>query len=94
MIQSFKNKLTENIWDRKRTKLSTDVQNQALKRLRILDAALTLVDLRFPPSNMLHGLSGNRKEQYAIKVNRQYRICFKWNIDAGCAYDVEFTDYH
>jgi proteic killer suppression protein len=94
MIQSFKNKLTKNIWDRKRTKLSVDVQNQALKRLRILNAAVSLSDLRFPPSNKFHALSGDRKDQYAIRVNQQYRICFKWNSETACPYDVEFIDYH
>ncbi len=94
MIQNFKNKLTRNIWDRKRTKLDVSLQNQALKRLRILDAAICIGDLRFPPSNMFHALSGDRKDQYAIKVNKQYRICFKWNVDNNNAFDVEFVDYH
>ena len=94
MIQNFKNKLTHNIWLRKRTKLDVNLQNQALKRLRILDAATCAGDLRFPPSNMLHALGGDRKDQYTIKVNKQYRICFKWNVNNNCAFDVEFVDYH
>lgn len=94
MIQSFKNKSTHNIWLRKRTKLDSSLQNQALKRLRILDAATYIKDLRFPPSNMFHALTGDRKGQYSIKVNQQYRICFKWNEENNSAFDVEFVDYH
>jgi proteic killer suppression protein len=94
MIKKFKNKHTKNIWDQKRTKVSTDVQNQALKRLRILDAAVCLQDLRFPPSNKLHSLEGSRKGQYSIRVNQKYRICFKWDNETNSASDVEFVDYH
>ncbi|MCF6176905.1 MAG: type II toxin-antitoxin system RelE/ParE family toxin [Victivallaceae bacterium] len=92
MIQTFKNKLTNNIWQGKRIKLDANIQHQALKKLRYLHVAIRLDDLRLPPSNRLEALHGNRQGQYSIRVNKQYRICFTWD-EAGAS-DVEFTDYH
>jgi proteic killer suppression protein len=64
----------------------------ALRRLRILHRAATLDDLRVPPGNRLEALKGDRRGQYSIRVNDQYRICFRW--EHGEAWDVELTDYH
>jgi proteic killer suppression protein len=64
----------------------------ALRKLVILDSAETLFDLLIPPSNRLEKLSGDRQGQYSIRINEQWRICFKWQ--KGDAYEVEITDYH
>ena len=64
----------------------------ALRKLRILDAAMSLNDLRVPPGNRLERLRGERAGQYSIRINDQWRICFRW--DEGDAHDVEIVDYH
>jgi proteic killer suppression protein len=68
------------------------VQKAALRKLRMLDAATSIDDLRVPPGNRLERLRGDRAGQYSIRVNRQWRICFRW--DTGDAHDVEIVDYH
>ncbi|MGH3679567.1 MAG: type II toxin-antitoxin system RelE/ParE family toxin [Natronosporangium sp.] len=73
-------------------KLGTEVQRAALRKLAVLDAAETLEDLRIPPGNRLEKLKGDRVGQHSIRINGQWRICFRWT-DAGPA-DVEITDYH
>ena len=93
MIKSFRDKRTERIFQRHRAKgISQDVQQAALRKLVMLHAAVTLDDLRTPPGNRLEKLKGNRKGQHSIRVNDQWRICFKWA--GGDAHDVELTDYH
>lgn len=93
MIKSFRGKETEKIFNRQFSgKLQQNIQRVARKKLVILDAAPELTDLRIPPGNQLEALKGNRKGQYSIRVNDQWRICFKWS--DGDAYDVEITDYH
>ena len=93
MIRSFRDQQTENIFRRDRVKrFSPDVQRAALRKLAILDAAESLDDLRVPPGNRLERLKGDRKGQYSIRVNDQWRICFVWS--DGDAYDVEIIDYH
>ena len=93
MIRSFRDAKTEGIFRRERVKgFSHDVQRAALRKLLILDAAESLSDLRVPPGNRLEKLKGDRKDQYSIRVNDQWRICFKWS--DGDAHDVEITDYH
>jgi proteic killer suppression protein len=72
--------------------LQQDIQRVARRKLLILDAAAELNDLRIPPGNQLKALKGDRKGQYSIRINDQWRICSKWN--DGDAYDVEITDYH
>ncbi len=74
------------------SKLPQNIQRIARKKLVILDAASGLNDLRIPPGNQLEALKGDRKGQYSIRINDQWRICFKWR--SGDAYDVEITDYH
>ena len=69
-----------------------EIIKRAIRRLEYIDLATCLQDLRLPPSNRLHALSGDRKGQHAIAINNQWRICFHF-ID-GDAYDVEITDYH
>ena len=93
MIDSFKDKDTEKIWDQVYSKkLSIDVQKIGLRKLIILHRSKNLKDLKVPPGNMLEKLSGNRKGQYSIRINDQWRICFYW--EKGIASKVEITDYH
>lgn len=73
-------------------RIPQDVRRRAKMRLLQINAAAELGDLRIPPSNRLEKLTGDRKDQYSIRVNRQWRICFNW--ENGDAYDVEFCDYH
>lgn len=93
MILSFSCKETSAIWSgHKSRKLPNDIQDRALRKLRQLDAARTHDELTLPPSNHLEVLRGDRKGQMSIRINAQWRICFKWNgTDASC---VEIVDYH
>ncbi len=93
MIRSFRDRQTERVFLREpRTKFARAVQRAALRKLLILDAAESLNDLRVPPGNRLEKLSGKRAGQYSVRVNNQWRICFRWkNNDA---FDVEIVDYH
>lgn len=72
--------------------MSAEVQRAAYRKLAILDAAGVLTDLKVPPGNRLEKLSGSRSGQYSIRVNEQWRICFRWS--QGDAHDVEIVDYH
>jgi toxin HigB-1 len=93
MIKSFRSKETEKIWRGEiSTKLPNDIQRKARMKLRILNNSISLNDLRIPPSNHLEPLKGDRKGQYSIRINNQWRICFEWN--DGHVYDVEIIDYH
>jgi len=93
VIRSFKSKETERILNRERSrKLPLDIQQVALRKLRMLNRAVTLQDLRVPPANRLEKLSGRRAGQYSIRVNDQWRICFEWV--EGNADNVEIVDYH
>ena len=93
MIQGFADLETEKIWSGRRSrKLPTDIQAVALRKLRILNNARVLQDLRVPPGNRLEALRGNRAGQHSIRVNDQWRICFVWK-EGGPA-DVEIVDYH
>ncbi|MEE6158260.1 type II toxin-antitoxin system RelE/ParE family toxin [Olsenella sp. YH-ols2221] len=73
-------------------RVPSDVRKALMRKLQILDAACTLDDLKIPPGNRLEALAGDRKGQYSIRVNRQWRLCFKWSNDE--AKEVEFVDYH
>lgn len=73
-------------------KLPGDIQQVALRKLRMINNARNLIDLRIPPANKLEKLKGSRVGQHSIRVNDQWRICFKWH--GGDAYEVEITDYH
>lgn len=93
MIKSFADRRTEQLYaEGKARKLPTDVVGRARRKLEYIDLATGVDDLRVPPGNRLHALSGDRKGQYSIAVNDQWRICFRFF--EGDAYDVEFCDYH
>ncbi len=93
MIRSFVCKETAKIWEgRASRRFPQDIQNRALRKLRQLDASLTLDDLKNPPSNHLEALKGNRKGRMSIRINDQWRICFHWQ--DGEATEVEVVDYH
>jgi len=93
MIRSFTDKETEKIFHRERSrKLPQDIQQIALRKLRMLNRAVTVQDLRVPPANRLEKLGGDRLGQYSIRINDQWRICFEW--EKGDAYQVEIVDYH
>lgn len=93
MIRSFRDSDTERLFKRERIrKLPADLQRIALRKLLVLDAATSLLDLRIPPANRLEKLSGDRQGQHSIRINDQWRICFRW-VGAD-AQDVEIVDYH
>jgi proteic killer suppression protein len=93
MIKTFKCKETGKIFHREYSrKLPRDIQRLAFRKLRMIHRSQTLSDLRVPPANRLEKLSGQRKGQYSIRINDQWRICFRW-VDNN-ALDVEITNYH
>ncbi len=93
MILSFNDKDCEKIWNSEFTKrFPIEIQKKAKMKLELLNAAKKVEELKIPPSNRLHILQGNRKGQYSISVNDQYRICFIW--ENGNASNVEVVDYH
>ncbi len=93
MLESFRDKDTERVWQRQPVrKFGTDLHRAAHRKLLILAAAGALSDLRVPPGNRLEKLHGDRAGQHSIRINDQWRICFHWT-DTGPA-DVEIVDYH
>jgi proteic killer suppression protein len=93
MIKSFKNKETEKIYNREGSnKLPQNIQQGALRKLRMINNAKSLNDLRIPPANRLEKLKGDREGQFSIRINDRWRICFIWQ--DGNAYEVEIADYH
>lgn len=93
MIKSFACKETEKIFQRLHSrKLAPHIQRIALRKLVVINAANQLSDLKVPIANRLEALKGDRKGQYSIRINQQYRICFVWK--EGNAYKVEIVDYH
>lgn len=92
MIKSFHDKDTEVLFDDQLVSRFQSFERPARRKLMYLHRARTLQDLLVPPGNRLEALSGNRDGQYSIRINDQWRICFKW-LD-GDAYDVEIVDYH
>jgi len=92
MIQSFGNKETTALFNRKFVKRFSAIERQARRKLEIIEAATSLDDLRSPPGNRLEALSGNRKGQHSIRINGQWRICFVWKTDGP--HHVEIVDYH
>lgn len=93
MIEAFSCNETEKIWNGGRSKkLPGDIQERAFLRLRQLDAADLLADLRIPPSNRLEALSGDLKGFWSMRITQQRRLVFRWN--DGKASDVKITDYH
>ena len=93
MIRSFANVETETIWSGRRSrKLPPDIQSTALRKLRLLNQARVLADLRVPPGNRLEALKDDRSGQHSIRINDQWRICFVWS--EGGPSHVEIVDYH
>jgi len=93
-IASFGDKWTERLWNREFVKKFSMIAEEALESLVMINNAICLGDLKFPASNNLHKLKGDRKGQWAISIgNTQYRVCFYWGKD-NKAYEVEVIDYH
>lgn len=93
MIRSFRAAATEKIWLGERAaRRPSDLQEVARRKLRMLNNAQSLQDLLVPPNNRLEALRGDRKGQHSIRINEQWRLCFRWR--AGDAFDVEIVDYH
>lgn len=93
MIKTFADKRTKELFMTGKSKrVASDIAKRAMRRLEYIHYATCLEDLRVPPSNQLHALSKDRKGQHAISVNKQWRICFRF--EGHDAYEVEFTDYH
>ena len=92
MIRSFRDRDTERLFLGRRVPRFGAIERQARRKLRILDAAEALADLRSPPGNRLEALSGDRAGQHSIRINDQYRLCFVWR--DGEVTDVELADYH
>lgn len=92
MIQTFKCSDTENIFNGLRIARFVNIENVAMRKLAMLNRAEIITDLRLPPANRLETLKGNRKGQYSIRINDQWRVCFRF--EDGQAFDVEIVDYH
>jgi len=93
MIKTFKCKETHKIYQRMFSKkLPQNIQRAAYKKLLMIEASMDVNDLKIPPANRLEKLTGDREGQYSIRINKQYRICFRW--ENGAAFDVEIVDYH
>jgi proteic killer suppression protein len=92
MIKSFRDKDSEALYSGKRVRRFQAFASQAERRLEILDSARTIHDIMALPSNRFEALRGDRDGQFSIRINRQWRVCFKWK--DGDAYNVEITDYH
>ncbi len=95
MIRSFADKETQRLFEGRRSKAASgQAQRRAQVKLAQLDQVESVEELKVPPGNRLHKLGGDREGYWAISVNEQYRICFRFDEEAGDAYDVEATDYH
>ena len=93
MIKDFRDRETGKVWSGEGSRrLPRDIQQVARRKLRMLNNAKSLNDLRIPPANRLEALKGDRKGQHSIRINDQWRICFHWK--DGDAFDVEIVDYH
>ena len=93
MIKSFADKTTNRIWDGQQVRgFSVELQTVALRKMQMIHAATKLESLRIPPGNRLKPLQGKRAGEHSIRVNDQFRICFKWQ--GGDAFDVVLEDYH
>ncbi|MEZ5275585.1 MAG: type II toxin-antitoxin system RelE/ParE family toxin [Opitutaceae bacterium] len=93
MIEDFADKEAERIFSgRLSRRLPSDIQRRALNKLRVLHAIVRIDELLNPPSSHLEALRGDRDGQFSIRINDQWRICFRW--ESGGAHEVEITDYH
>ncbi len=95
MINDFADKETEKIYHGEFSrKLPSNIQNIALRKLIMIDNAKSIIDLKNPPANRLEKLKGDRKGQYSIRINDQWRICFNWHESESSANDIRIIDYH
>ena len=92
MIRSFRCPHTQRIFRREHSRRFGAIEQVGLRKLLLIEGAERVEDLRIPPGNRLEKLSGDRAGQYSIRINDQWRICFRWT--EGAAYDVEIVDYH
>jgi proteic killer suppression protein len=92
LIRSFADKETKKLFETERSRRFKALARVAVRKLTQLDAVKNLDDLRIPPGNRLEALKGNRSGQHSIRINDQFRLCFRWEADG--AYDVEIVDYH
>jgi proteic killer suppression protein len=93
VIKSFRHEDARKVFERERVRRwSVELQRAALRKLLMLDAAESLGDLRVPPGNRLEKLAGRRSGQHSIRINDQWRVCFRWR--DGDAYEIEIADYH
>lgn len=92
MIRSFADKETQRLFETGRNRRFSSIARIAVRKLTQIDIVGRLEDLRIPPGNHLEALSGDRKGQHSIRINDQFRICFRWETDG--AYEVEIVDYH
>jgi toxin HigB-1 len=92
MIRSFRNRDTESLFRLEHNRRFAPIERVALRKLVQLDLAANLEDLRVPPGNRLEALSGDRRGQYSIRINDQFRLCFRWTAEGP--EDVEIVDYH
>lgn len=92
MTKGFRCRETERVFQRRPSRRWSGIRRMMLRKLLVLDAAGSLGDLRVPPANRLEKLSGDRRGQHSIRINDQWRICFRWR--DGHAHDVEVVDYH
>jgi toxin HigB-1 len=92
LIRSFASRDTERLYHREKVNRFRSFERIALRKLRMLDAATGVDDLRTPPGNRLEKLRGDREGQWSIRINDQWRICFRW--EDGDAFEVDIVDYH
>ena len=92
MIRTFRDKNTENLFKDERIVRWVNIEAIARRKLLMVDAAISLESLKVPPGNRLETLKGNRKGRHSIRINDQWRVCFRW--EDGHAYDVEIIDYY
>ncbi|HTV84024.1 MAG TPA: type II toxin-antitoxin system RelE/ParE family toxin [Dyella sp.] len=92
MIKTFARKDAKALFDGESVRCFINIEKAARRKLELLEAATVLDELRVPPGNRLEALKGGRKGQHSIRINDQFRVCFRWS--EGHAYDVEICDYH
>jgi proteic killer suppression protein len=92
LIRSFRDQATEAMFRRQRVRQFQSIASVALRRLVQIDSASELRDLASPPANRLEALKGDRAGQYSVRINDQYRVCFRWR--TGDAFEIEIADYH